>query len=166
MDKNIVLIGMPGSGKTTVGELLSELLNLELYDVDQFLEKMEDKSIAEIFESGEKYFRDIETKAIETIISKNNIIISTGGGTIKSYHNMEMLKKNGLIIFINRPLMDIIEDVDIENRPLLKNGKEKMYELYHERYNLYKKYCDYEIINDKDISLVIDQITNLILHKE
>jgi len=166
MDKNIVLIGMPGSGKTTVGELLSESLNLKLYDVDKFIENIEAKTISEIFESGEKHFRAIETNAIKIISSKSGIIISTGGGTIKSSHNMEMLKKNGLIIFINRPLMDIIEDVDIENRPLIKNGKEKMYELYHERYDLYKKYCDYEIINAKDISLVINQITNLILHEE
>ncbi len=163
MDKNIVLIGMPGCGKTTVGELLSKLLNLKLYDVDQFIEEMEKTSISEIFNIGEEYFRTIETKAIETISYSTKTIISTGGGVIKSPHNMEMLKENGIIIFINRPLKNIIDDVEIENRPLLRNGKEKMYELYRERYDLYKKYCDYEIINDKDINLVIDQINNLIL---
>lgn len=163
MDKNIILIGMPGCGKTTIGELLSKLLNLKLYDVDQFIEKMQGTSISEIFKTSEKQFRDIESKAIETLSSNTKSIISTGGGVIKSPHNMEMLRKNGLIIFINRPLNNIIDDIDIKNRPLLKNGKEKMYELYSERYDLYKKYCDYEIINDKDINLVLDQINNLIL---
>lgn len=163
MNKNIVLIGMPGSGKSTLGELLSESLHLKLYDVDQFIEKMEGKSIAEIFKFGENHFRAIETKAIELISSNNNIIISTGGGVIKSPHNMEILKKSGLIIFLNRPLKNIIDDVDVNNRPLLINGKDKIYELYNERHDLYKKYCDYEIINDEDVSLVLDQINNLIL---
>ncbi|WP_026881861.1 shikimate kinase [Clostridium akagii] len=163
MDKNIVLIGMPGSGKSTIGELLSKLLGLKLYDVDQFIEKTESRSISELFITGEEYFRAIETKAIGIISSYNKVIISTGGGTIKSPHNMEMLRDHGLIIFISRPLNDIIADIDTESRPLLKNGKEKIYELYQERYPLYKKYCDYEIINDKDINLVCDQISNLIL---
>jgi shikimate kinase len=163
MNKNLVLIGMPGSGKTTLGDILSKELKLKLYDVDNFIEKTENKSIPQIFELGEEHFRTIETKAIEEISLQTGVIISTGGGVVKSPYNMKALRKNGLIFFINRPIENIISDIATESRPLLKNGKEKIYELYQERYPLYKKYCDYEIINDKDINLVCDQISNLIL---
>lgn len=163
MNKNIVLIGMPGSGKTTLGKILSRELKLKLYDVDNFIETTEDKSISEIFKVSEEHFRSLETKAIEKLSSKKDVIISTGGGVVKSPYNMEILKKNGLIIFINRPVENIITDIATENRPLLKDGAEKIYALYNERYELYKKYCHYEIINDKDINTTIAEIKNLIL---
>ncbi|KOA18872.1 shikimate kinase [Clostridium homopropionicum DSM 5847] len=146
-NQNIVLIGMPGCGKTTVGKELSERLKIPFCDIDEYIVTSEGKSIPEIFEKGEEYFRELETKAVSKVSDIFPQVISTGGGVIKKPSNIETLKKTGVIFFINRPIEDIANDVDIKTRPLLKAGTAKLYELYKERYSLYKKYCDYQIEN-------------------
>ena len=163
MNKNIVLIGMPGSGKTTLGDILSKELKLNFCDIDKFIEETENKSIPEIFNISEEHFRTIETKAIEEVALKSNFVVSTGGGVIKSPYNMKLLKRNGLVIFINRPIDNIIRDISTSNRPLLKNDINKLYVLYNERYELYKKYCDYEIINDTGLCDTVSKIKNILL---
>ena len=102
---NIVLIGMPACGKTTIAKNLSTLIKFENIDSDKYLEKNENKIIKDIFlEKGEDYFRDLEEKYIKELSKKNNIIISTGGGVIKRENNILNLKNNGKIIFIDRSI--------------------------------------------------------------
>ncbi|MDD3225613.1 MAG: shikimate kinase [Clostridium sp.] len=162
LNKNIVLIGMPGSGKTTIAKKLSEMLDVTSIDVDELIEKSQNKSITEIFKKGEDEFRTIETDTIKKLSTENGIIISTGGGVIKNKSNINLLKKNGIILFINRPIPNILEDIDAESRPLLKEGTSKLYNLFHERYPLYSKYCDYEILNNGDIIDLSDKIIKII----
>ncbi|WP_129598634.1 shikimate kinase [Anaerophilus nitritogenes] len=161
-DKNIVLIGMPGCGKTTIGKLLAEKLDMDFCDLDEYIEKREEKSIPEIFEEGEDTFRKIEASVVKELSQNSDMIISTGGGVVKNPENIENLKTNGIILFINRPIENIVSDIDIYTRPLLQNGKEKIYKLYEERYLLYKKYCDEEMINDEDLQIVVDKIIRLL----
>ena len=149
MWKNIVLIGMPGCGKTTLGKILNKELSMEFYDMDNYIERKTDKKISELFEKGENYFRDIESLACEELSKNKNVIISTGGGVIKRKENIDFLKENGIVIFIDRSVDDIIGDVDISKRPLLKEGKEKVLKLYEERYLLYKNYADEIVVNNK-----------------
>ena len=130
MSKNIVLIGMPGCGKSTIGCLLSEKLSLEFIDVDEYIEKNEEMTISSMFEISEEYFRQIESKYIEKVSKLNSTVISTGGGVVKNKCNMLLLKKSSVIIYINRKIEDIISDIDDSNRPLLKDNKEKLYDLY------------------------------------
>lgn len=151
MKNRVVIIGMPGSGKTTVGKILGEELSLEFVDMDDYIEKTTGKTISQLFEKGEEYFRDIETQACSDLIKKDNILISTGGGVIKRPENMKILKKDSIIIFIDRPVEKIFGDVDISGRPLLKDGKEKLLKLYEERYDLYKLYADEIIVNDTNL---------------
>lgn len=159
MKNNIVLIGMPGCGKTTIGKTLAETIKMEFIDVDEYIERTEEKSIADIFKNGEEAFRYVESRIVDELSNKDKIVISTGGGVIKRKENMMALSKNGVIIFINRPLSKIMGDVDTETRPLLKDGKEKLKKLYEERFELYKAYCDFEVLNDESIEKVIEDIS-------
>lgn len=162
MIKNIALIGILGCGKTTVGKALSEKSGIAFIDLDEYIEKKYNTTINEIFKQGEDVFRKMETEALKEVSTNIPSIISTGGGVIKKQENMEILKENSIIIFINRPIDNIAADIDISFRPLLAEGPSKLYSLYKERYPLYKKYADYEIINDKDVDSIVNQIMKLI----
>ena len=160
--ENIVLIGMPGCGKSTIGKMLSEKLNKELIDSDVEIEKVINSKIKDFLtESNEEEFRDIESNVINNISLLNNKIISTGGGAVKRYSNIKSLKGNGLIIFIDRSIDNIKTD---DTRPLSSNV-EKLNKLYKERYPLYKKACDYEVSNNGDIHDTVNKIIELINFK-
>lgn len=163
LNKNIVLIGMPGCGKTTLGQLLSKHLGIKFIDVDCYVEQSTNKTIPELFEKGEEHFRRCESEAIKELSKEKGIIISTGGGVIKNPDNMAALKKNGTIIFIDRPIEDILTDPTLSNRPLLKGGVHKIYDLLNERYDLYKKYCDFRIVDDKSIEDALKKIVNILI---
>lgn len=158
MNKNIVIIGMPGSGKTTIGFLLSKKINMNFIDMDDYIKNCEGKTIKEMFNISEDYFRNIETKCSIKLSNLSNVVISTGGGIVKRKENLDYFKENSIIIFLNRPIENIINDIDIKLRPLLQEGKDKIYDLYNERITLYKKYCHIEIINDTTISNTVDKI--------
>lgn len=159
--KNIVLIGMPASGKTTISELLAEKLEMEKYDADIYLEEMEGRLIKDIFsEFGEDYFRDLEEKYTNELSEKNNIIISTGGGVIKREKNIENLKKNGIVIFLDRDPSEIAKE-DHALRPLLQDTA-NIKRLYGERYHLYEGYADYIVKNNSSLEEVIETIIKII----
>jgi len=158
--KNIVLIGMPGSGKSTIGRLLSQHLNMNFIDMDDYIVKMEGKSVKELFAVSEDCFRDAETMCSLELSNMNSIVVAAGGGIIKRKENIDNLKKSSIIIFINRPLEEILKDIDCGVRPLLAEGKKKLYDLYDERIHLYKEYCDIEI----ECSGTIQDTLNKIIH--
>ena len=162
LNKNIVLIGMPGSGKTTLGKLIAEKLDRDFCDIDEHIEKAQNKKISEIFELGESEFRRIERDTIKEISKRQGIVIATGGGAVKYPENLYHLKKNGTIIFIDRDLEDIARDINTGKRPLLKDGVERIYELHRERHVLYNGYADYVIPNIGSLEKVRDEIIELI----
>lgn len=162
----IVLIGMPGCGKTTFGKVLAAELNYNFIDMDDYVEAISNRTIKELFAESEEVFRDWETKACKELSRRKKVIISSGGGVIKKSENIDILKKECTIVFIDRPVENIAEDVEVSTRPLLKNGKEALYKLYKERYELYKNAADITILNNGFIKDVInnckDQLKNLI----
>lgn len=163
MDKNIILlIGMPGCGKSTIGEELANKINYDFCDMDKYIEEISNSTVKELFNISEEYFRDYETLACKELSNKSNIIISSGGGVIKRKKNIDFFKDKGIIIFIDRPIEDILKDVDTSSRPLLSDGKSKLYNLYSERYNLYNNYCEIKIVNDTTIEETIDKIIKII----
>lgn len=161
----IVLIGMPGCGKTTIGKILANELGYFFCDMDQHIEKVSGKKIPEIFSEGEDVFREFETKACVDLSLKKRIIISTGGGVVKNSDNIKILKENSIIVFINRSITEIIKDVDVSSRPLLKDGPEKIYELYNERIEKYVEASDIEIINDGYVKEAVEKILILVKTK-
>lgn len=160
--KNIVLIGIMGCGKTTISKLLSEKLNKPVIDLDEYLVEKYDQTIPEMFDISEDYFRDRESECCKDISLLDGYIVSTGGGVIKREKNMEYLKKNGFVIYLDRPIANILEDVETASRPLLKDGPDKLYELYDQRHQLYLKYCDYHLMNDSTLDKVVEEIVKVI----
>ena len=130
--------------------------------MDEYIQERTSKSILELFENGEDYFRNIETDMCRELSKEKNVLISTGGGVVKKKENIDALKKDALIIFLDRPVEKILEDVDVSKRPLLKDGKERVINLYNERYELYKKYADEIVVNDSDMIEVIERLKNVI----
>lgn len=136
---NIALVGMPASGKTSVGKVLCERLNKAFVDSDEEIVKRENRSIPEIFsQEGEGYFRNVEKNVIKDISMLNSQVISTGGGAILNPENIENLKGNSRIYFLDRPLEMLITTVD---RPLSSNRAD-LEKRYNERYELYKACAD------------------------
>lgn len=165
--KNIVLIGMPGSGKTTIGKLLAKELSLSFFDSDQHIEKTQNLTISQIFEQfGEEHFRNLETAALKELLQKTNSVISTGGGIVKKEENIDLLKKSSIVIFINRPLENLLSDIDTESRPLLKDGKQKLVNLFEQRFDLYKKACSAEVLNNDSLESVIKKIISEVLKND
>lgn len=154
--ENIVLIGMPSSGKTTVGKALSEKLNREIFDSDKVVVENEKMEISDIFKlNGEAYFRSLETAAIKELSKKNSVIIATGGGAVLNKTNIELLKENGKVFFLNRPLEKLITTDD---RPLSSN-KSDLEKRFNERYDLYISSADYVI----DASGTVEEVTEEIM---
>lgn len=165
MKDKIVLIGMPGCGKSTLGKLLAEELNLNFYDMDEYIEQKTNTSIPNLFEKGEEYFRDIESEVCVELMNKKNSLISSGGGVVKRNRNVQTLRENSIVIFIDRPVESIMSDIEISGRPLLKNGKDKLYSLYKERYELYCSAAHIKITNNISIEGVIEKCKNEINNK-
>lgn len=157
----IVLIGLSGCGKTSIGRLLAEKLERKFIDIDDMIEKQERCTINELFRYGEEHFRNLETEAVVALEKEKDLVIATGGGVIKRSSNMESLKKNGTIIFIDRDICDIIDDIDVSTRPLLAGGADRLLQLHAERYDLYKEYSDFTVHNNGKTADVIEDIINL-----
>lgn len=155
---NIVLIGMPSAGKTTIGKMLEEKLGKEFFDLDDMIIAKASKSIPEIFqESGETGFRAIETEVAIEASKMNNKIIATGGGVVKHKVNMDFLRLNGITIFIDRDIDKLISSDP--NRPL-SSSKQALQQMYKERYPLYQKYAAYIAVNNANIEETVDDIVN------
>ncbi|MGN1418131.1 MAG: shikimate kinase [Acutalibacteraceae bacterium] len=157
--QNIVLVGMPGCGKSTIGKALSQELGKEFLDTDELVIKNEGCPISEIFkDKGEEYFRNAETTAVKTASEKNGVIIATGGGAVLREENVDLLKSNGIIFFLNRPLEDILPTDD---RPLSSNISD-LEKRYRERYPIYKAVSDAEIFVDGKVENSVKKIIELI----
>lgn len=146
-NQNIVLIGMPMSGKSHFAKLLSTSLKREFIDMDSYIETKEYQSIVDIFENqGELYFRNLETKYYKEIAKNSGLVISTGGGIIENRLVMNYLSQNSVIVFLDAPL-SYLKKINPKNRPMLKT-KSSIISLYNKRYPLYNQYADIVVTKD------------------
>ncbi|MGN0015039.1 MAG: shikimate kinase [Candidatus Gastranaerophilaceae bacterium] len=155
MSKNIVLVGLSGTGKTTVGKILKiKLQNFSLIDTDAIIVEEENRSINNIFaESGEDFFRNLETKAAQKASQQQNAIVSTGGGIVLREKNIDLLKQNGIIFYLKTSPEILAKRLKYDSsRPLLKTDdiKSKLENMLKVRGSLYEK-ADV-IINTDDLS--------------
>ena len=158
---NIVLIGMAGCGKSTVGEKLAEMLQKDFFDTDEMIVKAENKSIPQIFEDdGEKHFRTCENVAVNLAGRETNSVIATGGGVVTRVENYMPLKQNGIIVFINRNP----DKLPTKGRPLSVLHGVK--ELYEQRMPLYRRFADVEIDGNGTVLETAKNIVKEILKYE
>lgn len=147
MENNIVLIGMPGSGKSTVGQILARQAGFTFVDLDEVIEAKAQKPIPQIFaEDGETAFRNFEQRCAEEVSKRCGLVIATGGGVILRAANMIALSQNGIIVFIDRPVSDILGE-NLSGRPLLADDVTRIHKLYHERIELYRLYGQITVEN-------------------
>ena len=160
-NKNIVLVGMMGSGKSSIGKLLSRKTGLDFIDIDALIEKKENKSITEIFKvNGEKYFRDLEEKISIKKLQEYNNVISLGGG---AFLNAKIRKKsslNSITVWLNWKTSTLIDRIkDSKKRPVVTNLKaNEIKDLIEERSKIYNS-SDYKVNCDKlSKSEIVDKI--------
>lgn len=153
--QNLVLIGMPSSGKTTIGKALSQSEAYDYADMDDEIIKKIKMPISDFFKLyGEEKFREIETEVAKNLSKRSHLIISTGGGVVKKEENLDVLRQNGIILFIKRDLEKLISD---PSRPL-SSTLEAVKRLYEERMPLYEKYGEVEIENNNSIEHTVYEI--------
>ena len=148
---NIILSGFMGCGKTTIGKIIAQKLNLDFIDTDKLIEEREGRRIREIFDTdGEGYFRDKEHEICAELSREDNKVIATGGGALTFDRNKEVLSKNGRVIFIDVDLDTIIKRIGNDSRRPLLNSETRA--LFDRRNPIYKKNCDFTITVRGDIS--------------
>jgi shikimate dehydrogenase len=160
---NLVLVGMPGSGKTTIGKRVAGLLNRPFFDTDEIIEGKTRMSISEIFaKNGEPSFRKIEQAIIEEIGKKTGSVIAIGGGGVLSEESKVNLRQNGFVVWLTRE----IDSLDIKNRPL-SNSKEALHTMLEMRKKYYAA-CSDEIIYNENLSVeaVAKNISDAFIHRE
>lgn len=151
--QNIVLVGMPGCGKTTVGKALAEQLNRPFFDADEEILKRTGKSAEAWIEAcGEAVFRQKETEVLESLCKQSGTVIATGGGAVTVPENADILRQNSIVFFINRD----VSALPVEGRPLSKATA--LSEMYKVRLPLYRGVCDYEIAADGSVEAVVRRI--------
>lgn len=155
---NLILIGMPGCGKTTVGKLLAQQLNKPFTDTDAMIVNTAGCTIPEIFaKQGEPAFRTLETQAVLQAAKQLGNVIATGGGAILKEINRSALRQNGQVVFLNRSLNGLATD----GRPLSKN-QEAIQNMYAQRLPLYRSVCDFEVQVDSDPNITCKRILEAI----
>ena len=155
--KNVILIGMPGCGKTTIANLYREIYGKQVCDTDEYIENHYGK-ITDIFANyGEEYFRKLETEAVRDISKKESCFISTGGGCVMREENVKLFKDSGTIIYLRAKKQTLLKRLESDNsRPLLAGNKEeRLKELFNRRASVYEGVAD--IIIDTD-DLTLDKV--------
>lgn len=146
MKDNVVLIGMMGCGKTTVGGLLAQELGFTFVDTDQYIEAALGRTIPDIFaKEGEAFFRDWELGAAEELARRKGLVIACGGGLPTRADSIASLKYSGTVIFLRRDPGEIYDNVSMGGRPLGQQGREAFLERYAQREPIYLEWADHVV---------------------
>jgi len=167
----IVLVGYMGSGKSTVGKVLAEKLNVDFFDLDDIIEKENKLSVSDIFKTkGELFFRKQENQLLTNVLNKNSFVLSVGGGTPMYFNNMKLIIQNSISIYLRSDLSTLTERLfkEKENRPLISHlkTKESMKEFIAK--HIFERKVQYENakyvvdISNKIVDVIKDEILKLL----
>lgn len=158
---DLILIGLPASGKTTVGRQLARRLDMPFFDCDEAIEAAAGCSVSDIFARyGESYFRQLEHRTLETLCRKEGCVIATGGGAVLREDNRLLLQRSGTVFWLDRPLAYIMSTDFQTGRPLLTAGRKALERLAAERRALYAA-CAHHRIAEPLLELAISQIEEI-----
>ncbi len=166
--KNIILVGMMSSGKTTLGKKLARALNYQFVDLDKLIEKDQGMEISTIFsQQGETYFREVESRILKETSSQKGIVLASGGGTPCFFDNMEVIKEMGVSIFLDVPAEDLarrIENHGKDDRPIL-SGATSLVDTLQNRITdrlPYYTQADFTLKGEIDVSHLLEVLTPLL----
>ncbi len=143
---NLVLIGMMGCGKSTCGRMLAHALGRKFVDTDLLIEQRLGRTISQIFtQEGEAYFRELESAVTEELSLEDDLVIATGGGIILRDKNVVSLRKNGFVVWLNRPAEQIFDGVSMAGRPLAQDGKAAFLDRFAQREEKYRTAAHMEV---------------------
>jgi len=146
MDKNIVLIGMMGCGKSTAGELLARRLGRPLADTDAVIEQRQGRAIPEIFaRDGEAGFRALELELCRELSRRRGLVIACGGGLPLQAEAIAALRENGLVFWLDRDPGETYDSLDVSGRPLAQGGREDFIRRYEGRAPIYRRWADHTV---------------------
>lgn len=159
----LVLIGMMGSGKSTIGKALASAIDANFLDMDDMIEIREKKTISKIFETkGEPYFRTLEHLMAKELETASDVVIATGGGVVIQPDTMAALQHNAMVVYLDIPVASITKRIEGDTtRPLLQQTsiQEKLEQVYSDRKDLYKHYADVILtVDGKQVTTIVQEL--------
>lgn len=168
-ERNIVLIGFMGSGKSSVSNMLAKILKRDVLSTDRLIEEKEGMSIREIFQQrGEAYFRKLERKIVQEVCARQGVILDCGGGVVLDSRNVTDLKKNGILIYLAASAEHIYKNIQgHKHRPLLEteDPKAKIGKLLQQRAALYAQAQHTIRTDDKTVAQICEEIIGILPHE-
>lgn len=161
---SVFLIGLPGSGKSTLGAGLAAGLHLPFTDMDQWIERQAGRTVPQLFQAGERLFRDWESRAVAAL-SGQDMVVACGGGVVLREENRRLLRAGGRVVWIDRPVQAILSDIDVSGRPLLAAGREKLLALDAARRPLYQETCHLRFDNTGGSEAALGRLINLLMEE-
>lgn len=166
MYRRIVFLGMPCSGKTSIGKAVAKQLNCRFLDMDELIEKRMGITVPQIFERyGEAGFRNLEQLLAQRLAKTKQVVISTGGGIVLRPESIEPLLPESFVVFLHRDFMKLANTPRriMDKRPLLREkSMDEFFAMYRERLPLYRKYCTVEIPNDRHREDAVRRILDIL----
>ena len=164
LDRHIFIIGMPGSGKSSLGKRVAKETGLPFTDTDDLIARAFGGTVSDFFAKyGEPAFRKAETRVLCRLTYADPMIISTGGGTVINPVNRKIMRSWGTIILIDRPLEDILGDIKLDRRPTLRDGGlEEVARVYRERIPVYREAADVILPNDRGYHMAVYTLVRLL----
>ena len=164
MNRHLFLIGMPGSGKSTLGRRAAQNMRIPYLDTDTYLMQVTDMDTKLLLDTyGEKAFRDGETHLLQELVDTVPGMISTGGGLCLRPENQRLMRNLGVIVLIDRPLDDIMSNIRADKRPFLAaKGREELERIYEERMPIYRNLADIVLSNSYGFQTSISALEEVI----
>lgn len=164
LDRHIFIIGMPGSGKSSLGKRVAKELGVPFTDTDELVARTIDGTVNDFFTRyGEQAFRKAETNMLTELTRARPMIVSTGGGTVINPVNRKIMRNWGIILLNDRPLEDILGDIKLDRRPTLREGGlDAVREVYETRYPVYRSAADLILRNDQGYQAAVVNMIRMI----